>query len=150
MGAPRTYDRDQVFLEICEDIAQGNSLHTACARAGRPDISTVMRWLDQDERDNGPMREQYARSKSLGSEKLADELVEIADETAVKAVYNGEEVSLALDNVAVQRNRLRIDTRKWVLSKLAPKKYGDRTSTEISGPNGGPVQVQGVEWSVKG
>ena len=42
-----------------------------------------------------------------------------------------------VDNEAVQRSRLRIDTRKWLLSKLSPKKYGD--VTVITGAEGAPL-----------
>jgi len=40
----------------------------------------------------------------------------------------------------VDRSRLMIDARKWLASKLAPKKYGDKVSAELSGPDGGPIQ----------
>lgn len=38
------------------------------------------------------------------------------------------------------RSRLRIDARKWLASKLAPKKSGDKLAAEVSGPDGGPIQ----------
>jgi hypothetical protein len=37
-----------------------------------------------------------------------------------------------------------IDTRKWILAKMAPKKYGDKVIQELSGPDGGPIQSQNL------
>jgi len=44
--------------------------------------------------------------------------------------------------VAVARSRLRIDARKWLASKLAPKKYGDKIDATLSGPDGGPIKTE--------
>ena len=53
---------------------------------------------------------------------------------------NGEEsAGYKLNGEHVQRSKLRIDARKWKASKLAPQKYGDKVSTEVSGPDGGAV-----------
>jgi hypothetical protein len=38
----------------------------------------------------------------------------------------GSTDSGATDSGAVQKQRLQVDTRKWLLSKLAPKKWGDK------------------------
>jgi hypothetical protein len=62
---------------------------------------------------------------------MADELLDISD---------GEKEDSAAD-----RDRLRLDTRKWLLSKCLPKIYGDKTSTEITGKDGQPIQVQDME-----
>ena len=49
-------------------------------------------------------------------------------------------------SAAVAKQRLQVDTRKWLLSKLAPKKYGDKVQNVITGADGGPVEV--VELSL--
>jgi hypothetical protein len=71
-------------------------------------------------------RDQYACAREEQAEALADEIVGISDEIDATVKHEGEEVRLALDATAVARNRLRVDARKWVASKLKPKKYGDR------------------------
>lgn len=64
----------------------------------------------------------------------------IADEVEVAARYDGEEVRLAVDAAAIARNRLRVDARKWVAAKLKPRIYADKTTTEHTGANGGPIE----------
>lgn len=89
-----------------------------------PCMTTVFKWLREDE----AFAQQYARAREDQADALADEIVAIADEAEVSAKQDGEEIRLALDATAVARNRLRVDARKWVASKLKPKKYGERTT----------------------
>lgn len=91
---------------ICEHIATGRSLVSWCKENG-VGYSTVMQWLSahKDFADN------YTRARDHQAEYLAEEIQDIADEV-------GKDV---------QQQRLRVDTRKWIASKMKPKKYGDRT-----------------------
>ncbi len=49
-----------------------------------------------------------------------------------------------LNSENIQRSRVRIDTRKWLLSKMLPRIYGDKSEVALTGPNGGPVQSVAV------
>jgi hypothetical protein len=70
---------------------------------------------------------------------LVSQILEIADDARNDWVErNGERVT---DNETVQRSRLRVESRKWAAAKLLPKVYGDRLQQEVSGPGGGPMQV---------
>ena len=122
---------------LLEQIADGMSLVKSCKELG---ISTplVFRWIDDDE----DFRSKYAKAREAQAEKLADEIVSIADETEVTSVVTPEGVvDFKLDATAVARNRLRVDARKWVASKLLPKKYGDKVQQEVTGADGGPIQT---------
>lgn len=129
MGRPTDYSNEIADL-ICERIADGESLRSICSDESMPCRSTVFRWLGLDK----AFSDQYARAKEEQAELLADELVDIADEPPPLTAMG------STDSGAVAAMRLRIDTRKWVASKLKPKKYGDKVQTELSGPNGGPVE----------
>ena len=107
------------------------------AMDGMPDRVTVIRWL-ADER-NAEFRNQYAHAREALADYHAEGTIEISDETEVEARYQGEDVTLDLSATAVARNRLRIDARKWYASKLAPKKYGDRTT--LAGDADNPLAV---------
>src|SRR5690606_10358485 len=122
MARPTDYN-DQIADVICERIADGESLRGICACEGMPSKATVFRWLGKHK----GFPAQYARARDEQAESFADEMVAISDERETKIVMAGEdEAGAVFDATAVARNRLRIDARKWVASKLKPKKYGDR------------------------
>jgi hypothetical protein len=90
--------------------------------------STFFRWLDSSEQ----LRNNYAQAREAQADFHASEIVAISDEVEVCQVVTPDGViDFKLDAVAVARNRLRIDARKWVAAKMLPKKYGDRL--EIDG-----------------
>jgi hypothetical protein len=111
-------------------------LRGICAGDEMPNKSTVFRWLAARKE----FSDQYARAREEQAETLADEIVEIADDDpGVISRGEGDRVEVSVDSAAVAHQRLRIDARKWVASKLKPKKYGDKVSQEISGEGGGPI-----------
>ena len=111
--------------EICERLASGKGLAEICRDPVMPSEATVYRWLDQHE----AFTAQYAKARLLQADHFGDEILEIADEGSLEDT---------------QRARLRVDARKWLMSKLAPKKYGDRVAQELSGPDGGPIAIAAV------
>lgn len=116
--------------DICEQLAEGRSLRAICAQEGMPGKSTVMRWIE----DIAEFRDQYARARERQAEHYLDEIIAIADDAAQDlAEVEGREV---VNHEVIQRSRLRVDTRKWAMSKLAPKKYGDRLDLNHSGDIG--------------
>lgn len=126
----------QLADEICERLADGESLRLICLDDHMPARSVIFRWLGEDQ----AFADQYARAREDQAESLADEIVRISDEegTTTKVIKGakGEDdefVEVVFDSTAVARNKLRVDARKWVASKLKPKKYGDRTTTEHTG-----------------
>jgi len=86
--------------------------------------------------DSG-LLERYTRAREELIEHIAAETIAIADEQP-SLLPNG-----AIDSAAVQKQRLQVDTRKWLLSKMAPKKYGDRL--EVAGDAENPLLIQKVE-----
>ncbi len=103
-----------------------------------PSRTFVTDWL----RDDDAFADQYARARTDLLEHWADEIVAIADDSSsdweMRKRENGEEYEVVNQEV-VNRARLRVDTRKWLMSKLAPRKYGDKV--EHTGADGGPVVI---------
>jgi hypothetical protein len=99
-----------------------------------PDKATVFRWL----RTNEAFCDQYTRAKEESADALTDEMLEIADDSTRDSIKT--EAGEVCNTEYVQRSRLRVETRKWIASKLKPKKYGEKVSTEHTGPNGGAFQ----------
>jgi len=119
---------------VCALLEDGQSLRAAC-RTLELSPATILLWA----RENKPFSEQYARAREAGYKLLADELLDIADEKDVQVRYDGEDMTLDLSATAVARNRLRVDTRKWMLSKMLPKIYGDKL--ELSGDQENPIKT---------
>ena len=75
---------------------------------------------------------------------MADELLEIADDGRNDRIAD-EDGNERTDHDVIARSRLRVDTRKWLLSKALPKIYGDKVQNEHSGPGGAPIAVTWAE-----
>lgn len=119
---------------ICDLIVEGKSVRTICGLKEMPCMSTVFKWL----RDNEAFSQQYARAKQAQAHQLADEMFSISDDAT--GDVSGE---LQMPNgVAVQRARLMVDTRKWYLSKLLPKIYGDKLIH--AGDEDNPIAIKRV------
>lgn len=90
-------------------------------------MSTVFSWLTDKSKPD--FLDKYNQAKELQAEYYADQLIDIADDRSndymEKTLVNGEVITVA-NTEHIQRSRLRVDTRKWVASKLLPKRYGDR------------------------
>ena len=116
----------------------GESLRSICLSEDMPDRKTVFNWLHR----NTEFFHQYARAREVQAEVWADEINDIADDSTndyvTRTKRDGSEYE-EFNAEAVMRARLRVDSRKWLLSKLLPKKYGDKVQTEVTGKDGGPV-----------
>jgi len=139
-GAPTTYT-PQIAAELCTLISNGMSIRQilkADEKTKRfPAQSTIYEWLIV----HPAFAEQYARAREEQADTIADEIIQIADETPdtepVIDRRTGELIRMELSNSYIQWQRNRIDARKWTAMKLKPKKYGDRTT--IAGDKENPV-----------
>lgn len=129
---PGSDDREQIASKVFLGMQGGLSAFKACKAAGVP-IGTFSGWIDSDR----SLAERYTRAREELIEFVASETMQIAD-APVALTASG-----ATDTGAVQKQRLQVDTRKWLLSKLAPKKYGDKL--ELSGDPDRPVAIQKIE-----
>lgn len=129
MSRPSSFTQAKADL-ICERLAAGESLRSICSSDDMPSQTSVFRWL----RDNESFREQYARAREDQAETLFDQMVDIADTpkmgTKTVTKVNGVEMT---EGDMIEHRRLQVETRKWVLGKIAPKKYGERQHIEHSG-----------------
>ena len=132
-GRPTRYTA-KVAADICVRLAEGESLRAICKDDAMPALRTVMGWLFDSE--HGEFSQQYASAREAQAEGWADEIVSIADD-ATGDVNTDDGGKKTVDHENIQRSRLRVDARKWVASKLLPKRYGDKL--QHTGEGGGPV-----------
>jgi hypothetical protein len=89
------------------------------------------------------LREKSTHTREEQYLAIADELLEIADDGRndwMQRTGNDERGGWELNGEHIQRSRVRIDTRKWLLSKMLPKVCGDKTEVAVTGADRGPVQ----------
>ena len=123
-GRPSEYS-DEIADEICDRLCAPRSLRSICSDADMPSGATVFKWL----RQQPSFAEQYARARQAQADALFDESLDIADDGSNDWMERRREdgsTDQVLNGEHVQRSKLRIDTRKWMAGKLAPKKYGEK------------------------
>lgn len=132
----KRWDREKVMTHICNCLATSSRGIGKILQAGYegntlPDYSTIMDWLEE-----GPAyAERYARAREAQADYMADEIMEISDNASNDWMTreDPENPGYALNGEHIQRSRLRVDSRKWLASKLKPKKYGEKVDMNHSG-----------------
>lgn len=148
-GRPTTYT-EELTAEILSRLAGGESMNAICKEDDMPSRQTVFLWL----RTYPDFMNMYVIAKEEAADVYAEDIVDIADNEVTQPLIDPEtkmpvldkrgHVVRVKDNVSVNHARLRIDARKWVASKLKPKKYGDRVAQEITGKDGGPIEYSSI------
>lgn len=132
----------EAIPDIIQSISETGNLRKSCEAHGVK-LPTFLRWVGQDDE----LADQYARAREIGLEAMAHDILDIADD-GLNDTYVDDKGNTLTDHDVIARSRLRVDSRKWLLSKLLPKKYGDKLdvtsggepmpSVTINAPNGGP------------
>ena len=120
--------REAIIEHVLHEVAMTEKgIRHICADDGRINVQTFYEWIEADP----ALGERYARAQAKRMEVMAERILEIADDSSGDTFVDakGKEHT---DYENIQRSKLRVDTRKWLMSKLAPKKYGDRAELEVS------------------
>lgn len=143
MGRPTDFSQD-LADQLCERLADGESLRSICDAEDMPNKATVFRWLAKFPE----FSDQYARARETQADSLFDEILSIADDGHNDWMLRkyGEDERWVENGEALRRSQLRVDARKWMAGKLRPKKYGEKITQEHTGEDGGPLVVQ---WLAK-
>jgi len=132
MKATPKAEKQQKITEVLSNMRNGKSLRQSAIKANIAK-QTFLDWVDKDPELSG----QYAQARADMIDCLADEIIEIADEELIPT-GDGK-----IDSAMVQKQKLRMEGRKWSLSKMAPRKYGDKL--ELTGDENAPVNIQKIE-----
>lgn len=117
----------ELGARVCELMIEGVSLRKISEMSGMPSRRAIFNWL----KDNDEFRERYEVARLMQVEYWAHEIIEIADDISGDFIINehGERV---VDHENINRARLKIDARKWLMSKLHPRRYGDRVAADVT------------------
>lgn len=140
-GRPTDYSED-VAAKICERITDGESLRAICDDDSMPARATVFKWLAR----HPEFVDQYAIARGEQAETLFDEILDIADDGRndwmERKDKDGANIGWRENGEALRRSQLRVEARKWMVGKLAPKKYGEKSSVELTGKDGGAIETK--------
>lgn len=136
VGRPSLYSQE-LADRVCQRIIEGYSMRTVCKPDDMPAAATLFRWF----REHPEFREQYARATEERTEAMSEDILDIADDGSndLMTIQKGNQ-SYEIENKEVtNRSKLRVDTRKWLMSKMKPKKYGDKVDVTSEGKSIQPV-----------
>lgn len=119
--------KEEIFDEIFKRLTKGEALRTVLQEKHMPDSNTFYIWIEADKSKS----EQYTHACNQRADKIFEECIAIADdqEDDIIELADGKEIT---NHNVINRARLRVDTRKWMLGKLNPKKYGDRVQNDVT------------------
>lgn len=142
-GRPSSYSAEKAAA-ICIRLGLGESLREICRDEDMPDKSTVMRWLAA----HAEFRDQYAGAREAQADYYAEEIIEISDDGSndwMKRQRTDGSTEEVENKEVLARSRLRVDTRKWLMARMAPKKYGDKVTQEHVGDPEKPIAFTKIE-----
>jgi len=125
------YEKDEIesiFETVLKRIENGEALRTILKEDSMPSTSTFYIWMEEDESKS----KRYAYATDIRADGMFEDILDIADESYNDTSVN-EEGQERTNHEVIARSRLRVDARKWYLSKLKPKKYGDKIENTIQG-----------------
>lgn len=122
---------DETFTLICNELKKGRSLRSVLKDNDMPNSETFYKWVDSSEAKT----KQYARACEERADAIFEEMIDIADDGSndLMTVVKGDKKYETENREVTNRSRLRVDTRKWMLSKMMPKKYGDKLDVTSDG-----------------
>lgn len=142
VGRPPEYTKE-IGAEILRRFAGGETILQICADEAMPHRSTVYRWIAGDKPEHAEFRREYAPASIAHALALADETLEIADDTAndtiTKTSNNGEHEYEVANTEYIARSRLRVETRLKLMAKRAPAMFGE--TMQLAGPGGGAIEI---------
>lgn len=124
VGRPTDYS-PEVAAAFLAELAMGASVRTVCLDESMPCRATIYVWLQK----HPEFVDQYTRAKSDGAIAIFEDTLDISDDgtndyMTIKDQKTGKDI-VVFNKENVQRSKLRVETRKWYLSKLMPKVYGE-------------------------
>jgi len=132
-GRPTKYNKALVN-KITELIHEGESIAAIARMPDMPSHNTLHRWLNE----HPEFRDSYELARDLREEKMFQDILEISDDGHGDQ-YETEDGRTVTNNEVIARSRLRVDTRKWMLARMNPRKYSDKTI--LSGDQDNPIRT---------
>ncbi len=124
-GRPTLYTA-KIAGRILDQLSGGRPLAQVCRDPGMPSHATVRQW-EKENREGFAAR--YKRAREIGYHVMADEILAIADDSRNDRIVRRRSdgtTEIVANPANVRHSRLRINARRWLLSKALPRHYGKR------------------------
>lgn len=131
------------FENVLKHIREGMSVTDACKLPDTVSNTTFYEYVAND----STKADKYARASEIRANLMFDEIITIADES-VNDIIIGEDGVEKVNHENIQRSRLRVDARKWALSKMNPKKYSDNSKLDVT-TNGENINIVSLGTGIK-
>ena len=131
---PRITFSEELISNIFSRVSNGESINKICSAPDMPNRKSFFEWVQNSE----DIQRRYELAIVARTDFYAEEIIEIADDGS-RDTYIDSEGNERTDNEVVARAKLRMDARKWFVSKMNPKKYGDKLA--LSGDPAAPLLI---------
>jgi hypothetical protein len=132
-------ERERKFNLIIKEIeTKGKGVNTACKKYGL-NTNSFFNMIDKD----SLLLKQYTRALELKADVIAERIIRNSHNRSNDFYIDGDG-NQKPNPVAVQRDRLMLDADKWLLSKIAPKKYGDKLTLDGEVKTGQPLTIENI------
>lgn len=124
-GRPTRYTA-KIADEILDRLSDGETLPAICSDDRMPSRVTVMRWADEDRQE---FSDRYQRARERQRDAWSDDIVTIADDGTndyVEREQKNGDAKVIFDREHVERSKLRVSSRQWLMKVGSPHKYGDK------------------------
>lgn len=119
--------KESIFSKVIDYISNGMSLRTALKQ---DDVFSRTIWneliVDEDKKTR------YTRAREERADGIFEDIIDISDNSGNDKIVNNDGIEV-VNHEAIQRDKLRVDTRKWMLSKMQPKVYGEKVDVTSDG-----------------
>lgn len=130
-------DTQELRDEVCARRIRGEKLQDICADEHLPSYDTLMKWwLGEPGDGHDAFRHAYAHALMAWAMGVVDEIVEIADDTSGDWQWSERKQAWVPDNDTPTRAKVRIDTRKWIATKMLPRLFGERMEIDYRSSDG--------------
>lgn len=132
-------EKSAAIENILNLVERGLSAFKACEQAGIP-RKTFEDWTEKDE----VLSARYTRAREKRADHIFEEMLQIADTPLITKTETTKEWGVEEKTFdAVDHRKLQIETRKWMLGKMAPKRFGDKLDLNHSG-SGLSIRILGL------
>lgn len=122
---------ESAYVKVLEGLEEGLSLRKVCKRKGCASVKRVLLRAAKEPEGFGAL---YAQARHVGLLQMEEQMLQMVDDLELSGV------NPKLANAEVQKVRLQVDTRKWLMSKMRPERYGDRVA--LTGDSrGAPIKL---------